>query len=561
VDNMATGLGALLVLVLIGAGAAYQHLSLLSLGLIALWVVLVLHGRGAYVGAFRQALEERMIDVGEFTVDITEASTIDSLVGSLASDNERHVVYALDMLASTRAGRLIEPVRQLLRHNSIEVRQKALLILQNQEDGVPLAEVEELLQDDNLEVRIEALYYLCLKGEGERLQRLQEALRSPDRKLRTAAVGCIAGYGTAAENDLVDAGFIQGLYADSDEEGMSAAERVGERIQAAKLLGNLERPGMRPYLRQFMRQLMEDPEPEVVQQTIISLGQLGDLEHVPWLLDKLAQRNYRMVSRQALAAYGTGVLEPLGRYLVDEHMELMVRGHIPRVLSSIVEQDSVDLLISSFAQVDPMLEYALIKALSKLRGQNPGLGFDEVWVDAVLQEEIKSCYAMLQALQVYQNADDTTAVQLLKKALREKQEQNVERTFRLLGLQYAPQDMYNAYLGFVSGQRATRASAIEFLDNVLRWKIKEQLIPLLDPLSPDSAIPQGEQLFGFSMSSRKEVLEYLLASRDAWLRTCAVYSVAEENAAAQVELLREAQDDPHPVVRETAALVLRGATS
>ena len=243
VDNVATGLGALLVLALLTLGVAYEHLSLLSLGLILVWLGVVVHGRRAYVDAFRHALDRREIDMG--TVDITEASTIDSLVASLSSDNERRIVYALEMLAGTRAQRLIEPVTSLLAHPSDEVRTKALAVLQIQTDRIPLVPVEALLEDDNLQVRIEALYCLCLQA-GERYQRLANGVKSEDRKRRTAAVACIAAYGTAEEQDLVDADLVMDLYAQTGTDDMGPDERVRERVQAAKLIGTLDRPECSP---------------------------------------------------------------------------------------------------------------------------------------------------------------------------------------------------------------------------------------------------------------------------------------------------------------------------
>ena len=62
--------------------------------------------RRAYVDSFRQTLERRDIDLGEYTVDISEAGTLDSLVSVLRrTDNERGLLYALDMVSVVRAQR------------------------------------------------------------------------------------------------------------------------------------------------------------------------------------------------------------------------------------------------------------------------------------------------------------------------------------------------------------------------------------------------------------------------------------------------------------------------
>ena len=84
VDNMATGVGALLVLVALKFfGFSYQHLSFLSLSCIGLWLILIARSRNAYVDTFRAALQRREIDPGELSIDITESATIDGLIKTL----------------------------------------------------------------------------------------------------------------------------------------------------------------------------------------------------------------------------------------------------------------------------------------------------------------------------------------------------------------------------------------------------------------------------------------------------------------------------------------------
>ena len=123
VDNLATGLGALLVLALTtGLGLSFQKLSYLSLFFVAIWLVLVLISRSAYIDAFRRALDRREIDEGEMMVDLDEAAALNSLVLSLESGNDRQVVYALDVLGTVSARRLVDPVVSLLDHESVEIR-------------------------------------------------------------------------------------------------------------------------------------------------------------------------------------------------------------------------------------------------------------------------------------------------------------------------------------------------------------------------------------------------------------------------------------------------------
>ncbi|MBT4500661.1 MAG: HEAT repeat domain-containing protein, partial [Gemmatimonadetes bacterium] len=105
-------------------------------------------------------------------------------------------------------------------------------------------------------------------------------------------------------------------------------------------------------------------------------------------------------------------------------------------------------------------------------------------------------------------------------------------------------------------QARLRASALEFLDNVLQRRVKEQLLPLLDPPTAESALAHGEELFGHRLQERERALEWLLGNRDSWLRACAAYSAIEIGSEEQIELVRRAADDPNRMVREAVERVL-----
>jgi ATP:ADP antiporter, AAA family len=143
VDNLATGLGALFALLLTTVlGVSFQLLSYLSFFFVAAWLVLVLFSRSAYIDAFSRALDRREIDASELTVDLNEAAALDSLVTSLEGGRERQIVYALDVLGTVSARRLVAPVTRLLQHESVEVRRKALDVLRNQDRPIALERVE-----------------------------------------------------------------------------------------------------------------------------------------------------------------------------------------------------------------------------------------------------------------------------------------------------------------------------------------------------------------------------------------------------------------------------------
>jgi hypothetical protein len=115
--------------------------------------------------------------------------------------------------------------------------------------------------------------------------------------------------------------------------------------------------------------------------------------------------------------------------------------------------------------------------------------------------------------------------------------------------------MSDAYHGVLSEERAMRAHAIEFVDNVVERRFASQLTELLDRGAGSRSV------------SAEELVQRLVTSGDAWLRAVAVaYAATNPSRPASIgEPLRAALarclDDPEPVVREAARASLPPGSS
>jgi hypothetical protein len=113
--------------------------------------------------------------------------------------------------------------------------------------------------------------------------------------------------------------------------------------------------------------------------------------------------------------------------------------------------------------------------------------------------------------------------------------------------------MLVAYNGIRSNQTALRASAVEFLDNLLQPDFKRLLLPILE--APSLAIVVGKTggLFSFPENSNSAYLRYLIQGRDAWLKTIAIYAVGSFKLAELAPLIRDALNDVgDPFISQTA---------
>ena len=137
----------------------------------------------------------------------------------------------------------------------------------------------------------------------------------------------------------------------------------------------------------------------------------------------------------------------------------------------------------------------------------------------------------------------------------ERLQRNLERIFRLLGLIYPQEDIYNAYVGIISENAVLHANAIEFIDNMLDFHLKKQIIPILEQGS-------GTQIFEKFPALREGIsdiddyISFLLEGKDDWLRVCALYFMAKSDDKRYYFQVEKLLTSNNPVVRETAEYTL-----
>ena len=550
IDRLGRGLGGVLLIfcsqVVI---LSISQLSLLVCGMICLWIYLSLTIRQEYLNTFRLALEKKTIEPETLRISITDSATLKPILGVLESPDERHVLYAMSLLEDVDTSLWSDQLQPLIRHASPKVRALALERLAADPRPDIAAAVRQCLEDPNLAVRTEAVGYLCLLGGGRPEERVKEFLADQDYAIVSAAVQAVSKYNWNPEG-LIDQSFIERALR---QEGH---QREVARIAAASALGLAS--DLSP-LQSFLAVLLEDESLEVVRTTIRSCGQIRSREALPALVRKLADRRLRSEVREALLRYGSRIIGTLCDYLNDPQESLQVRTNIPKVLSSINSQESVDGLVQALRRLSPFLGYRVIKALNKMRVQFPGLSFNDQAIDLFVLEELKDYYEffiMLRSEDLNESRSQA-ALRLLRKSLQERMDQKLERVFRLLGLRYPPNDIYSAYNGWRSQQSHIRASAIEFLDNLLLPDLKQLLFPILEESAIDTLLARGNQRFGLERKTRVAYLDQLIHGRDEWLQTISLYVVGSLGLVELLETVRSAESSQSESVRETARHSLR----
>ena len=106
---------------------------------------------------------------------------------------------------------------------------------------------------------------------------------------------------------------------------------------------------------------------------------------------------------------------------------------------------------------------------------------------------------------------------LLAQLLKDKVARGSERVFRLLALLLPPASAVASFLALVQHDRMRKASAAEYLDNVLPGKLKQSVLPLIEPRESPWK-PKRDV---------KVILHACLRSPDQILRECAADAIAK----------------------------------
>jgi AAA family ATP:ADP antiporter len=300
-----------------------------------------------------------------------------------------------------------------------------------------------------------------------------------------------------------------------------------------------------------LHKLLGDPDPSVVVAACRAASKLRNRIYVYAIVGRMSDVRIRGVAIEALAAYGPMIVGTLADFLGDGASPLSVRRQIPRVLRLIVNQRSVDVLLTALYQPSPVIRSAALKALNRLRESAPQLHYADELVTVQIHQEARQYFELIAALAPFRDQQNTSkAASLLTRTIEERLRQTLDRLFRLLGLRYPPREIYSAYLAVSRRQGEQFSAALEFLDSVLERDLKRVLLPLLD--APDHLIETGRHLFGISVKTPETAIRELIRSGDPWLVACAVAAAGELGMRKLVPDIQEAARNTGAEVAEVA---------
>jgi AAA family ATP:ADP antiporter len=496
-------LAAGIVLAIASDANATWSLAVATTATVVLWLVVVATMRRAYVRRFRDKLDAAGIH-REARLPMLDGASIELLVETLASPDEREALAALDLLA--QRGERIPAL--VLYHPSDAVVRHALALLEGDLRPDVSRVLQQLMLHDDPQIRAAAL--AASSRTGLHYDQLVTALTDDEADVRAAAVVGLSLIRPTKRG------------APRDVERELAALRDGsvdERVALAHAIAR--QPDDR--FRALLLQLASRREPRVIREVLRAWQLAPQLADVERLLRFLEDPHVRGDARRVFIAGGELYLARLLDALDDPRTSLGVRRHLPRTISRFQSPEAAAALVARLPrEPDGATQFKILRALGRMRADTPNLAIDEAPIRAYARRSIEdaSRYASLSASVGLHRTRSTPGLDLLRELLDEKRLHAIERVFRALGILYPLDDLQSVHDAFVGNHEEHRGAAREILEHLVSMDLRTPLIQLLSGKIDLDALRE-------EYPAHTDVLAALLADPSDSLRCVTAHHVAE----------------------------------
>lgn len=563
VDSLATGIsGLILIFVISGLDLSTRAISVIILLLLMVWGWLALAIRKEYLHHFKRRVGAVGVTGSKQELDLTRESVVGGLKKVLLHGAEKQILFVLEKIREARDDRFFVEALPLLQHPSSDIRAATLHYLYFIKSQSIVDQAEALTQDVSQKVKIKAFEYLIEHRAADRKTVIERYLQEDDYRVYGAALVSLAF--EIQNNAYLKQEFrleeraaeaLRGINSLTDAE-----EQQFMRIMVLKVIayGHLT-----AYYHYISESLGADA-PEVARQAILSAGFTQDPVFVPSLISLLTDKKLKPTVAQALGLFGEKVLSVLKETMAEPDSELTLIRNIPSVIGQIGTQPAVDFLFQQFEHPDQVVRFEVLRALNHLNNEFPHLRFQrervirnilleaQLYSDtlAILYVQSRMARSNGQHNEVRSAVDEGRAG--LIRLLEGRLDRNLERIFRLLGLKYPPDDIYNIYRSIQSKKTEMRDDALEFLDNLLEPNLKKVLIPLVETAMMEGVSEKVVKRLGLKIPGEYECYALLLNGKDVRIMLAVLYIIRQLEDPRYIPLVKTATQRDEEKVRKYA---------
>jgi AAA family ATP:ADP antiporter len=515
-------LASVTILVLVAIGASNTLvIGAFVFAVAVLWFANVVTIRGHYLDVFRDTLRAGGLS-GKAELPELDLGALEMLFAGLNSSRDVEVLASLELLADQHRERLIPAL--ILYHPSREVVLRALHIFtqHGRTDFVPIADrldghpdrevaaaalrarttvapdrklLEKRLAEADAEVAATALIALIARNwiapeEAER--RIREAIET--RSWQTAAELA------RAIRDIAGGGEATKVAEECFDELLIRLAR--ESAMFRDVSADSDGPAPRPAAFGMVEMA---PDVRVRLEVARAMATRKSPAFLPVLVGMLNRHELRAAARAAIALI-PGALEFLDEVMGHDDYARDVRVHVPRTLVLFDPVLAVPKLLAHLvAEKDGAVRFKVLRALVKLRRENPNLVLDVELLQGVAENNLDHSEELrLWGVALAGAPDDAPPASLvsadplraghhlLVDFIRDKERHARQRLFMVLELLYG-EDFEDIERGLRSKQPNAFASSLELVENIVRPPLRSRVVALVGELQLDAVPPTYEE--------------------------------------------------------------------
>ncbi|PLW96288.1 MAG: hypothetical protein C0591_09070, partial [Marinilabiliales bacterium] len=373
VDSAATGISGLLLIFLVnGLNLSTRFISLMILAFFFLWLYFARKIRREYIQSFKLKVEQnKNLQDKKDSLDLTNQSVLSGLIKVLQKGTESQIIFILRKIKELPDERLFSEVRSLIHHESATIRSEALQCLYFFKSQRIVDEVLPMINDPDQQVKIAAFEYVIAQAPESREFLLKKYLQDKNYKVRGAALISLS-IETRDNTELKEKFNLEELISKKIHSlsGLKDPEEIKFRkIIILKAVGN---SGIESYYP-FIRELIQDKDPEIVKQAIMSAATTMSPAFIDMISEFLSHELYKDGAKEALLHYGPAIVEHFKEILNGDSWDLELLQQIPSVIEKVGTQSSVELLFSILDHKEISLKTEALRSLNNLKINHPQL--------------------------------------------------------------------------------------------------------------------------------------------------------------------------------------------
>ena len=512
-------------------------LALLA-GLMVVWILCGFLIRRNYLTSLVASIQTRKL--GKLDINQLDNASLKIILQGLDSPYPAEVFYCLDILEEIEHPDITNYMQYILASKNEAVRLDILRRLERLKLKKLAPQVTTRIRDEfSPSLLGQVLRTYAALEQPDTVEVLTPFLDHAHSEVRKGALVGILNY-----SPNMDASLEYLLQAVRSEDPQ-------ERIFAADVLGAV---GSTTYSG-YMSELLDDIDPQVVDQAIIASGAIKDERLVAKLLDKLADPAHLGRAGTALQQHGAAALFDLERTLSNPEVSRVVRRKVIEILQEIDSTATTEILLQHIDIKDPELRHHLYMALANVGYQ--ASDDDRYKFVNTLNEEVEAVTFLLASMEDIWGA---AGLEKIHSAMGHELDLHRDNMLLLTSFIFSSTVMLDTRANIDSKVSELRVFALEVLDNLLTAEVKQVVFPLLDDLTVAERLQALSVRFPQAKLAAEQRLHHIMSQYYdqslPWTRAVLLHKIGELKLAEFESVIRGSLNDQDALVRETALWAL-----